>query len=134
MHRRGFSLLEILVTLAILGLAIAVAAPTVGGVYDAVRFRAAAGDIASSAASMRVDAAISGRPVAFPRDYSAATPAARLAERTPVPEGWRLSGDEIIFLPSGVCLGGVIEIADEVGRRARYRLEPPSCEPVLLDQ
>ena len=132
--RRGFSLIEILVTLAILGLAIAVTAPTIGGIYDAVRFRSTAETIASSVSSMKIDAAISNRPLVFPRDYGAPSPAAHIAAHEPIPEGWRLGGDEIAFLPAGVCSGGMIEIADDSGRIARYRLSPPSCDAVLAEQ
>ena len=63
-HVHGFSLIELLVVLAILGLGLALAAPSLSGAIDSMRFKKAQRDLISTLYYARSRAVNTRRPVA----------------------------------------------------------------------
>lgn len=124
----GFTLLELMVVLSILGLLTALAAPsllrTIGtwqrqAQVDAVldQIRGLPGRARSSGADIRLDAAV---------DAKASTP-------LQVPDGWSLSVPKPWHVQgNGVCLGGELVLGD--GERSWHiAVAAPFCEPRLFE-
>ena len=62
-HSAGFSLLELVVVLAIAGLLFGLGGPAVGSLYDTMQYREAVREIVSAVKNGRRDAFASGEPV-----------------------------------------------------------------------
>lgn len=129
----GFTLLEMLVVLAIVGLLAALAFPALATAYDRARIAFARDSIERELDLLPLRAVGEARRLVL--DY----PNGQLPEETTpetvtltLPEGWRARTEApIVFTETGVCLGGDIALA--VGRETvTYRLQPPRCRPQLL--
>ena len=44
-----------------------------------------------------------------------------------VPTGWEIAGDDIVFLKTGVCLGGVVRVKAPSGRSRQLAFRAPDC-------
>lgn len=121
----GFTLLEALIALAIVGAAALIALPLIGRAADPGRLRAEASAIAAAARSARADAIRTGRERVLVVDVAArawrtdadAVPRrldARLAIDADVPPAERAAAGErrIRFLASGASSGGTIRLGD----------------------
>lgn len=124
---RGFTLLELLVVLALLGLLTGLAMPRMSTVYDRVR------------AQLDRDEAEQALSLIYFRVHERMLPLSlvRLPDETAPgwlewPAGWTLIAKEPVqFFPSGYCAGGEVELS-RYGQQFRYRLEPPFCRPQLI--
>lgn len=117
---RGFSLLEILVAMAIMGLLLAVAAPALGRHLEALSFDREADRVLRDVRALRLRALMERREIVFDPE----TPETHLG---PLPERLRLSGDKIVFLSTGACIGGDLTVEAINGRRRDIALTPPRC-------
>ena len=125
---RGFTLLELLVVLTILGLVYALALPSFSGVFASSRLNTATRDLLTALREARATALVSGDDVAFVVD-----PAARrwrAGDRTGgfdddvtvtlmvPPVGRYGDGRQAIrFFPDGGATGGKIFLSGSAGRR-----------------
>ncbi len=124
----GFSLVEMLVVLAILGLAVGIGAPSIGGLFPSHRLNAAAEAVVGEVALLRIEAQRTGRPMSLvfdeeTRRFVSARPG---APALAMPE-WRVSVEggtpgrvepgEIRFLPDGGSTGARITLSGSGGTR-----------------
>lgn len=115
---RGFTLIELSVSLAILALVLGLSAPALGRLYERLRFDTQLRELQDGIA-------------ALPRLAYAHGLEGSLAELAgawlDVPEDWVLVGADAIFVRrNGLCAGGELRV---VGRNIerQLRLTPPFC-------
>lgn len=48
--------------------------------------------------------------------------------RLNLPDGWTVSGDDILISVTGFCSGGYISIKDQSGRIISFNLTSPKCD------
>ncbi len=130
-NNTGFSLLEVLVTLAIIGLIVSLATVSLSSSLESARFSSTAKAAAAEVRTLRARALLRGQSAVIITDTSA-EPSASIANvwRVSLPEDWRTEGSAIGITPSGMCLGGEITIISPKGRRAIYAFAPPDCLPI----
>ena len=126
MRQRGFTLLEMIVVLAILGLATALVAPAAIRGIDSWRRQSQLDSLLDQIRALPGNARASGRPIVL---SAAALKAADAPLRVDgdwtlgVPEPWNVAGN-------GVCAGGEVTIGNAVGSRT-IAVAPPFCDPSL---
>jgi prepilin-type N-terminal cleavage/methylation domain-containing protein len=121
----GFSLIEVLIALAILTAMAALAGPPMARVYDRVAFSMAKGDVERELSALPEKARLSGNKlelVSWP-DEAGTPPLIAL------PSGWSLIAEPtILYRQDGVCLGGKLTLkADDI--KINYMLKRPFCRP-----
>lgn len=98
---RGFTLLELLIVLAILAGASAIVAPRLQATYDAIVSSSERAEVRRSLERLPLLARDDGRDVRIP---ATADGAAALRVLVPVPDGWRVRPlDPVVVHRSGVC-------------------------------
>ena len=132
--RSGFTLLELLVVLALLGLATAIAMPNLERLYASVTRTSERDHVLDQVAALGREAMLNGRAYVV---FGSTTPpevaeAARYADYETyvmdVPEGWRLELDRpLVVLANGVCLGGALTLTHAEGEAVRVKLAAPYC-------
>lgn len=120
----GFTLLELVVVLTIIGLALAIAVPYLGRGGSGAGLAAAAGEVRVALRGARAEAIAEGRPVAFRGDpaggYWLGQDYHRLATAGPLGGTLRIGtsgASRIEFWPSGGSSGGRVIIDGDNGRR-----------------
>ena len=125
---RGFTLLEVIVVLAIMGLVAAVATPAVVRGIDSWRRQAQADALMDQLRGLPARARAAGRPI----EVSAAA----LADASPplrVEDGWTLVVPEPWWVQSnGVCQGGRVELHQD-DRVLVLQATAPFCDPRVAD-
>lgn len=126
MRAPGFTLLEMVVVLAILGLATALVAPAALRGIDSWRRQSEIDALLDQVRAMPGDARAQGRAIVV-SDAALASPKPPLrvsAEwRLSAPTPWQVSA-------SGVCEGGEVRIGNDYGER-RIVVSAPFCDPAL---
>ena len=144
----GMTLLEVLVTLVIIGLVTATAAPPMSRVVESVSFRTQTDAVAREIRDLRIAALLEQRQVtlrAATRQTSTVPDTNGLSPPDPgdVPfagekpsdgyasvildPGWSLAGDNIVFLKTGICLGGSVILTAPSGRVRTLDFAAPDC-------
>ena len=124
----GFSLVEMLVVLAILGLAVGIGAPSIGGIFPSHRLNAAAEALAGEIALLRIEAQRTGRPTSLAFDEETrrflstrpGAPTLAMPEWQVMVEAGtpaRVGPGEIRFLPDGGSTGARITLSGSGGTR-----------------
>ncbi|MDP2156289.1 MAG: prepilin-type N-terminal cleavage/methylation domain-containing protein [Nitrospirota bacterium] len=125
-NKKGFTLLELLVVLFIIGITVSVVAVSVGRFHDKTLFTEEARRIYLTTKHARETAILERREVAFRLneetntywlDYAASKP----SENHVVPKKFVITGADIFFFPKGNSSGGLIEIQNEKGQK--YAIE-----------
>jgi len=128
----GFSLLEILVVLALMGIMLSVVSVRLVGTAESVYFKKTADDIMANILPLRANAILNDEPriLTLTANSVQRLPLSqrKIARPINLPEGWRVEGDDIFISKTGVCFGGDITLSDNTGRRASYKFVPPACE------
>jgi general secretion pathway protein H len=129
----GFTLLELLVAISIVGLLLAVAVPASSRFYDSIQYRQAVRDVVTTLASARYQAINSGRA----QDV-AVDPVARIIRfndrSRQLPEGFKIAVHTarevnreregvIRFYPEGGSSGGGIDLEGPGGRGVRISVD-----------
>jgi prepilin-type N-terminal cleavage/methylation domain-containing protein len=129
----GFTLLEMLVVLAMIGIAMAAVGPRLGGLYDSVTFAMSRETLERDIANLPYQAYKLSRDLALgsisadgrvrPPEAGAPTVPASLA----LPPSWSLEVDRpIVYRATGFCSGGVVTVRAGISVE-RYVLRPPVC-------
>lgn len=122
----GITLIEILVTLVIAGLILAVAVPSLDRYLDAITFRGKVEEIGRDIARMRITALVNQQVIVFPQtDQFGNISYNGLSE--PLPPGWRIDGTPVIFFDSGACSGGTLSLEAPDGRNSVLEFKAPLC-------
>ncbi len=130
--RNGFSLLELLVVLALVSLVAALALPNLVGLYDSATRATERDSILDQFAGIGREAMLKGHGYAV---YSTADPqpsdvpnAGVHAYPLLVPEGWQVELDRPLRVrPNGVCLGATVTLSHPDSAPVEVALEPPYC-------
>ncbi|MDE0241997.1 MAG: prepilin-type N-terminal cleavage/methylation domain-containing protein [bacterium] len=132
--RLGFTLLELLIVLALLGLATAIAMPNLERFYAAATRATERDYVLDQVAALGRQAVLNGSAYVVFGNAPSLDPseAARFAEYetyvVDVPDGWRLQFDQpLVVLANGVCLGGALTLSREGEETVRVELAPPYC-------
>lgn len=129
----GFSLLEVMVTLAIIGIIVTMATVSLSSSLESARFSSISKAAADQVRTLRARALLRGQNATIITN-TAAKPSAAIVNvwQLSLPQNWRTEGAAIDITASGMCLGGQITIISPKGRRAMYAFAPPYCLPVRL--
>lgn len=125
---RGFTLLEILVVIALLGLMTGLALPRLDRLFDSLRFAFERDDVVQAIGELPFIAFQQGRAFSFTR-----YPPQEGDDDLPLnlPEGWTVHADQpIVYRANGVCGGGVVTFT-YAGRSSVGTLAAPLCQPAL---
>ena len=132
--RVGFTLLELLVVLALLGLATALAMPNLQRLYAAATQASERDHVLDQFSALGREAMMRGRAYVVFGNAPPPDPAeaARYADYetyvVDVPAGWRLGLDRpLVVLANGVCLGGALTLSHAEAAAVRVELAPPYC-------
>lgn len=126
MRQSGFTLLEMIVVLAILGLASALVGPSMVRSIDSWRRQAAMDGLLDQLRALPGNARGSGKPITVSdATLASATPPLRIdADWTlHAPEPWTIGAN-------GVCQGGEVVVANAHGERT-IGIAAPFCDPSL---
>lgn len=116
----GYSLLEVMIALAILALAVAMSIPSMAALHERQQVREAFAALNAWMLDQRTGARLAGAPVEFPAEP--------LSGLTGMPRGWQAGLAEPWTLhPSGACSEGRIRITSPRERIWERPVSPPAC-------
>lgn len=122
--RKGFTLVEVLVVLILLGLTSALVLPKFPAIYDRFKSRAEQDAFFQSLAGLSLKAY--SQQKSFVLDQSS------VAQLVELPTGWQVRIPKpIAYKANGVCLGGELTYTAK-GISTRVKLVPPYCEAARL--
>lgn len=126
-YAAGFSLLEMLVVMALLGLLLAVVGPSFVGQLERSGQRFALDQLQAQMAQLPRWARLTGRPLKL--QQLAAPLVVNNEEILSVPEGWSMTfSPPLIVSPNQICSESqVLVLGSNDAVLARYFIESPSC-------
>ena len=131
----GFTLLELIVVLALVGLVTVLAVPNLERLYEGFTRKAEQGRILNRIAGLGREAMLRGRAFAVygtGEESDEVWNGRRIAGYEPydleVPDGWAVSIDRpLLVRANGVCLGARVTLVHEGISAARVDLQAPFC-------
>ncbi len=124
----GFSLLEVLITLSILGLAVAIVIPSMSAVHERQQVHEAFSGVNAWLAAQRLSVHLSG----VGRSHSAGPV---FHPELQLPAGWSVEFlSEWRIHPSGVCGPSAVRISSPRGRIWQRVVGPPDCRAAFRIQ
>lgn len=128
MDMRGYTLLEMLIVLVLLGLLAGLALPRMQRLYESGQIAYEKEDILRQITSLGYVAFDEGRALTLSRYPSGQQDDMPLE----LPEGWSIHAEPPIhYRPNGVCSGGGLTLV-YANRVYEFRLAPPLCKAELL--
>lgn len=128
----GFSLLEILIVLAIMGLLLSVVSVRMFSMIDSTRFVRETELALSALKAHRAEALLRKHPILILTDTPDTDAVKNIDSdyiRTfTIEETWSVEGPSVRITRGGVCTGGPLTFKDNNGREIRYSLSPPNCQ------
>lgn len=122
----GFTLLEILMVLVLVGLVGGLVIPRVAGIYDNLLLRGEREDIVRQVESLSWRALSDGRVILLGNTRRSAGASLDL------PAGWKLVAAPVVaYLANGFCAGGRFSLHYLETGVWHYRLRAPFCKPEL---
>jgi len=135
-HESGFSLLEILVVLAIMSIMLVFVGTRMTTVIDATRFIRTAESAVADLQTLRVQSMLTQyEHIVVTQDHTIPPLKAWQDVRIisyDVPIDWKVGGDVIIISKHGLCGGGVVSFTSPEGRKVSFNLSAPSCSAERL--
>ncbi len=131
---RGFTLLELIVVLALLGVVTTLAVPNLNRLYESVQRGSERDNILDQLSSLGQRARIANANLAVHGAQEAGSEEATIepgyrAYDLALPPGWRLELEEPLRArANGVCLGGSVTLRHVSGATYRATFEPPYCQ------
>lgn len=120
----GFTLLEILMVLVLVGLVGGLVVPRVGVIYDNLVLRSARDDILQQVESLPWLALNAGGTIWLGNLQGPVT------QPVALPEGWRVAVDPAVaYRTNGFCSGGMFSLSYQEQAVWRYRMNAPFCKP-----
>lgn len=121
--RAGYSLLEVLMAVALIALAAAVSFPAVISGFERYERRQALSQVRASLIDLRTRAVLDGRPVTLEADAALAAPST-------LPEGWRaVLDDQLAVTAAGLCERTTgARLHAPRGRVTRLDIIAPGCD------
>ena len=118
----GFTLLELLIVLALIAMMAAMVAPRLQQTYDAVARSGERAEARRQLERLPLRARAAGAAIEIPADEAAA-----FARAVPLPEGWAMTATTPLRVEAnGICLGG--SVAVQAPRLAEtWTLSAPDC-------
>ena len=122
MRHRGFTLLELLIVLALIGLVAAVVVPGLARTYDAIVRTGERADVVRALEGLPLRARASGRGLEIEPEPNAA-----FAALLDLPEEWRAVLEEPLRIEgSGLCHPAKVRVTGR-GMTETWRLTSPAC-------
>jgi general secretion pathway protein G len=122
----GFTLLEILMVLVLVGLVGGLVIPRVGVIYDNLLVRGEREDI------VRQVEALSWRALSEGQVILLGNTAQNARAGLDLPEGWKVAANPAVtYLANGFCVGGKFSLHYLETGIWHYRLRAPFCKPEL---
>lgn len=124
---RGFTLLELLVVLVLMGLLASVVLPRMSQVYDRILAAFELEDVRLALSRIPLQAYLSNSPF----ELKELPLSGERVLSIQIPEGWQITTETpIIYQANGICLGGVVT-AHYGEMQYQLQLEAPRCIPKL---
>lgn len=124
---KGFTLLELMVVLVLMGLLASVVLPRMSKVYDRTQAAFELEDVRLSLARIPLQAFTANvryELVRLPSDINQSLPIF-------LPDGWTIeTASPIVYQSNGICLGGNL-VAAYGDVKYKFELLPPNCVPKL---
>jgi len=118
----GFTLLELLIVLALIAMMAAMVAPRLQRTYDAVARSGERAEARRQLERLPLRARAAGQAIEIP-----AGDAEAFARQVPLPEGWTMSAPAPLRIEAnGICLGGDVAV-QAPGLAETWRLSAPDC-------
>ena len=142
-HGRGFTLIEMLVVMVLLGLMGGLALPAMQRWFDAVQAKAYAAALVDAMRGAAFAAGATRRTIVVDAGSFGAAADSAVAAATPadperltmaMPPGWKLlRAEPAFFLASGLCRPGRLLMEPEPGRSLALVVHGPVCKVELTD-
>lgn len=121
-RQRGFTLLELLIVLALVAMMAAMVAPRLQGTYDAVARSGERAEARRQLENLPLRARDAGRAIEVPAEDPAA-----LARELQLPGGWRMQALAPLRIEAnGICHGGQVAV-QAPGLAETWTLAAPDC-------
>lgn len=121
-RQRGFTLLELLIVLALVAMMAAMVAPRLQGTYDAVARSGERAEARRQLESLPLRARDAGRAIEIPEDDAVA-----LARELELPEGWQMRATAPLRVDAnGICHGVPVAVQGP-GFAETWALSTPDC-------
>ena len=124
-YSAGYTLLELMVVLAIMGIIMGLATPRLVKMYDAKQFSLEKDDIKFQLGKLASIAYATSTTINLKQ---AVTPGEQ--QLISLPDNWSISdsAEKISYSIYGFCNGGIIQLRKE-DREITFELSPPFCQP-----